>query len=63
MRKGIAMDSSKTSLAVIRWLERNQSQFNEIADQIWLTPEMAWREFRSSRLQADFLEGEGFSIT
>ncbi len=34
-----------------------------MADQIWRTPEVAYQEFKSSRLQADYLEKEGFSIT
>jgi aminobenzoyl-glutamate utilization protein B len=34
-----------------------------MSDQIWRNPELAWREFKASRLQADFLESEGFSIT
>jgi aminobenzoyl-glutamate utilization protein B len=34
-----------------------------MADQIWATPELAWEEFKSSKLQADLLEAEGFEIT
>ncbi len=37
--------------------------FTEMSDQIWQTPEIAYQEFKSSRLQADYLEKEGFSIT
>jgi aminobenzoyl-glutamate utilization protein B len=48
---------------IINWLEENQTAFTAMADQIWRTPEVAWHEFRSSRLQAEFLEKEGFSIT
>ncbi len=57
------MDISKSAQLVINWLDKNKSQFIEMADQIWLTPELPWKEFKSSRMQADFLENEGFSIT
>ncbi len=57
------MDISEFAQVVINWLDQNQSQFIEMADQIWRTPELAWKEFKSSRLQADFLQKEGFSVT
>jgi aminobenzoyl-glutamate utilization protein B len=47
---------------IITWLDQNQSQYIAIADQIWHNPELAWKEFKASRLQADLLEKEGFSI-
>jgi aminobenzoyl-glutamate utilization protein B len=34
-----------------------------VSDEIWENPELAWKEFRASRLQADFLEKEGFAVT
>lgn len=48
---------------VIRWLESNTPRFTRISDEIWAHPEVAWKEFRASKLQADFLEAEGFRIT
>ena len=57
------MNTNKSTQIVANWLDQNQSQFIEMADQIWRTPELAWKEFKSSRLQADYLENEGFSIT
>lgn len=48
---------------VIRWLESNTPRFTHISDEIWAHPEVAWKEFRASKLQADFLEAEGFRIT
>jgi len=57
------MNISESAQEVIDWLDQNQSMFIEMADQIWRTPELAWKEFKSSRLQADYLEKEGFSIT
>jgi aminobenzoyl-glutamate utilization protein B len=62
IQKGTSMIISESAQEVIRWLDQNQMQFTEMADQIWQFPELAWREFKSSRLQADFLESEGFSI-
>lgn len=57
------MDSSEAGQEVIQWLDQNQSDFIELADQIWQHPEVAWKEFKSSRIQADYLEKEGFTIT
>ena len=48
---------------IVNWLHESQSIFTEMADQIWRIPEVAWQEFKSSRIQADFLEREGFTIT
>ena len=53
----------KTIQDVTGWLDENADAFIKIADQIWHTPEVAWKEFKSSRTQADFLEEMGFSIT
>jgi aminobenzoyl-glutamate utilization protein B len=53
----------KSAQEIINWLEENQETYTEMSDQIWATPEVAWREFKSSRLQANYLEKEGFSIT
>jgi len=57
------MDISESAQLVINWLDKNQSQFIEMSDQIWQSPELAFKEFKASRLQADFLENEGFSVT
>jgi aminobenzoyl-glutamate utilization protein B len=63
MREASAMDTNKSAQEVIDWLEENQSRFIEMAVQIWQNPELAWKEFKSSHLQAAFLEDEGFTIT
>ena len=47
---------------ILAWLDQNQSQFIIIAEKIWHSPELAWKEFKASRLQSDLLEKEGFSI-
>jgi aminobenzoyl-glutamate utilization protein B len=57
------MQSNESTQAVLNWLEENQVQYAAMADKIWRTPELALKEFKSSRLQAEHLEREGFSIT
>lgn len=48
---------------VISWLDKNQKIFTDITDEIWKDPEVAYKEFKASKLQADYLEKEGFKIT
>jgi aminobenzoyl-glutamate utilization protein B len=57
------MENMAPAKDVVQWLEANQSEFINMADQIWATPELAYQEFKSSRLQADYLMQAGFSIT
>jgi len=57
------MNTSKSTREVVSWLDQNQSPLIEMADQIWETPELGWKEFKSSRLQAAYMQKEGFSIT
>lgn len=45
------------------WIESNRDVFIEIADAIWEKPEVAWKEFEASKLQADFLTQAGFDVT
>lgn len=52
----------KTKADLVAWLDRNAAPFTELADSIWKTPEVAWHEFASSKLQADLLEEHGFRI-
>ena len=40
-----------------------EQQFESISDRIWVFAETRYQEFRSSSLQADFLEKEGFTVT
>lgn len=56
------MTSTDNATPIINWIEENRTRFIEMAEKIWQTPEVAWHEFESSRLQADFLEKEGFRI-
>jgi len=57
----MSLDKEKKEL--LQWLEENTPKFTDMSDQIWANPEISWEEFFASRLQADFLEKEGFSIT
>ena len=60
--KMINMKNRETARALVKWLDDNQSDFIAMADKIWASPELAFEEFVASRLQADYLQGEGFSI-
>jgi hypothetical protein len=52
----------KTKQEILSWLEQNQKPYVQMADFIWENPETAYKEFKSSKYQADFLEKEGFSV-
>jgi aminobenzoyl-glutamate utilization protein B len=56
------MLNNQIAQELINWLDDNQSDFTTMAEQIWDAAEIAWKEFKSSRLQADYLENQGFSI-
>jgi len=48
---------------ILHWLDQNQSALIKIADDHWENPEIALKEFRAARLEADYLEGLGFKVT
>lgn len=52
---------SKSDIA--DWLDEHQMRFTAMSDEIWDNPELQFVEFKASKLQADFLEAEGFRIT
>ena len=56
------MTSTDNASPIINWIEENRDRFIDMAETIWQTPEVAWHEFKSSRLQADFLAAEDFLI-
>jgi aminobenzoyl-glutamate utilization protein B len=56
------MAENTAKQTVIKWLEAHSKPFTNMADEIWAAPEIKWYEFTASRLQADFLEKEGFSV-
>ena len=47
---------------VLRWLDENASRFTQLSDAIWAQPEVAFQEFTAAKLQADYMEEQGFSI-
>ena len=53
----------QTKQDVIGWLDENRSQFTKMSDKIWGFAETSHREFKSSKIQADFLAEHGFKIT
>lgn len=53
----------QTKQDAIQWLDDNQQQFINMADEIWANPEIKWEEFKASKLQAEFMEEAGFDIS
>lgn len=53
----------KTKQDIADWLDEHQIRFTKMSDEIWDNPELQFKEFKASKLQADFLEAEGFTIT
>lgn len=52
----------QTKEEIISWLDQNQKPYIQMADFIWENPETAYKEFKSSKYQADFLEEAGFRV-
>jgi aminobenzoyl-glutamate utilization protein B len=52
----------QTKQDVMQWIEDHRTDFTQISDEIWAHPEPGHREFRASRLQASYLEKQGFSV-
>lgn len=57
------MEAKEAVKSVFKWLDENQTGFMKMSDQIWETPELAFKEFKSSKVQADYLEKCGFKVT
>ncbi len=53
----------QSKLEIADWLDEHQTRFTAMSDEIWDNPELQFVEFKASKLQADFLEAEGFHIT
>ena len=45
------------------WLKDNEQIFNNMAKQIWDNPQVGYEETFAARLQTEFLQEEGFTIT
>ena len=48
---------------VAEWIDERQERYIQMSDEIWNFAEIALAETKSCALQAEFLEGEGFTIT
>jgi aminobenzoyl-glutamate utilization protein B len=57
------MEASESTQTVLDWLDKMQPQFTAMADEMWKRPELSWQEFNASRAQAEYLAGQGFSVT
>jgi len=52
----------KTKQDIIDWLAQHEKPYIDMADFIWAHPEPAFREFKSSKYQADYLASKGFRV-
>ena len=57
------MGAEKDKQTIIEFLDQHAGQYIEMADLIWDKPEIMWEEFFAAKLQADFLEAAGFTVT
>ncbi|MEE4194637.1 MAG: amidohydrolase [Anaerolineae bacterium] len=48
---------------MINWLDQHTPEFTAISDAIWERPELGYHEFFATKLQSEFMEAQGFSIT
>ena len=56
-----AVDADKA--AAFDWVDRNAEMMKAIGADLWGTPELSFREFKSSRTLIRYLEGNGFTVT
>jgi len=49
--------------AILKEIEAKAADYVTLADRIWDTPELCFKEFKSCRMQMDLLAREGFHIT
>lgn len=47
---------------ILAFLDQKTSELWKIADEIWAAAEPGFREYKSSKIQADYLESNGFSV-
>jgi metal-dependent amidase/aminoacylase/carboxypeptidase family protein len=45
----------KTETTTLKWLDRHQSHFTAMADEIWANPEIRFEEFKASKLFLIFI--------
>src|SRR3982750_839581 len=56
-----AVDADKA--AAFAWLDRNADAMKALGLELWSTPELSFREFKSSRALIRYLAGNGFAVT
>lgn len=44
-------------------VEENKTKLEELADDLWKNPELAFKEYRSHDVLTSFLESHGFTVT
>ena len=45
------------------WIDAHSAELTEASDYIWAHPELAYKEYISSKYLAEYLEKNGFEIT
>ena len=40
-------------LEIVDWLDEHEPRFTQMSDEIWANPELQFKEFKASKLQAD----------
>src|SRR6185437_5502186 len=58
--EAVAADPDKA--AIFRWIDSNVSGMNKLGLEIWNTPELSFREFKTSRAVMQYLQGNGFDV-
>ena len=48
---------------ILTFLDRKAPELFKIADEVWAASEIGFREYKSSKVQADYLEANGFAVT
>jgi aminobenzoyl-glutamate utilization protein B len=60
---GLATPADRDKAAAFDWIDRNGETMNALAIELWRTPELSFREFKSSRTLIRYLESDGFAVT
>lgn len=47
---------------IIAFLDKKAGELREISDAVWDYAELGFKEYKSSKVQADYLESQGFSV-
>ena len=48
--------------AAFNWIDRNTNEMKALGTELWGTPELSFREFKSSRTLIRYLENNGFTV-